>query len=300
MNIGIDLGGSHIGVGLIQEGKVISKKEKDISIEDNNIKEYIVKSIVEFINEILEESMTKIADIEFIGISTPGVVKDNCIYNIVNLGIDEFKIAEMLNKYINKEIRIKNDAKCAAIAEFKYGCMKDNSNGIFFTIGTGIGGAAFINNTLIESSTYPGTEFGHMVIEKNGRACKCKNYGCFETYASMKALKKEIRKQYKLDATISSKEIVDLIKKDLKTEKMNKIIDEYVSYLAIGIGNLINIFEPDVIGLGGSIVYIGDIIVEKLEKEILEKRLLFNKRNTINIQIAILGNDAGMIGAANI
>lgn len=300
MNIGIDLGGSHIGVGLIQDGKVISKREKDISIEDNNIKEYIVKSIVDFINAILEENMTKIDDIEFIGISTPGVVKDNCIYNIVNLGIDEFKIGEMLNNYIHKEIRIKNDAKCAAIAEFKYGCMKDNANGIFFTMGTGIGGAAFVNNTLIEASAYPGTEFGHMVIEKDGRSCKCKNHGCFETYGSMKVLKEEIKKQYKLNDTISSKEIVDLIKKDLKTEKMNKILDEYVSYLAIGIGNLINIFEPDVIGLGGSIVYVGDIIVERLKKEILEKRLLFNKRNAINIQIATLGNDAGIIGAANI
>ena len=300
MNIGIDLGGSHIGVGLIKEGKVISKKEKDISIKENNIKEHIVESISEFTNQILEENLIKIDDIEFIGISTPGVAKDNCIYNIVNLGIEEFKIVEMLNRYFNKEIKIKNDAKCAAIAEFKYGCMKDYTNGIFFTMGTGIGGAAFVNNILIESNVFPGTEFGHMVIKKDGRACKCENHGCFETYGSMKVLKEEIKRQYGLNSDTSSKEIVSLIKQELKTEKMSRMIDEYVSYLAIGIANLVNIFEPDVIGLGGSIVYIGDIIKERLEKEIIEKRLLFNKRDTINIQIATLGNDAGMIGAASI
>lgn len=116
----------------------------------------------------------------------------------------------------------------------------------------------------------------------------------------MKVLKQEIKNQYNLEDDISSKEIIDIIKDDIEKEKMSKIIDGYVSYLALGIANLINIFEPEVIGLGGSIVYIGDIITKKLENEIIQKNLLFNKRNTINIQIATLGNDAGMIGAANL
>lgn len=300
MNIGIDLGGSHIGVGLVENGAIILKKEKDINIKESNIKEYIAENICNFIYEILEEQELKIEDIDFIGISTPGVVKNNSIYNIVNLGITEFKLAEMINKTIDANIKLKNDAKCAAIAEFKYGCMKDYSDGIFLTMGTGIGGAAFVNNKLIQSNTFPGTELGHMVIQKNGRKCKCGNSGCFETYGSMKVLKQEIKNQYGLDDDTSSKEIIDIIKDDIEKEKMSKIIDEYVSYLAVGIANLINIFEPEVIGLGGSIVYLGDIILKRLEREILQKNLLFNKRDTINIQIATLGNDAGIIGAANL
>ena len=300
MNIGIDLGGSHIGVGLIDKGTVVSKREIDININEIDIKEFIVRNICNFISEILKEKELDLDDIEFIGISTPGVAKDNVIYNMVNLGINEFKIAEMINKTFTKNIKLKNDAKCAAIAEFKYGCMKDYSDGIFLTMGTGIGGAAFINNRLIQSNTFPGTEFGHMVIQKDGKKCKCGNSGCFETYGAMTVLKQEIKNQYNLEDDISSKEIIDIIKDDIEKEKMSKIIDEYVSYIALGIANLINIFEPEVIGLGGSIVYIGDIITKKLENERIQKNLLFNKRNTINIQIATLGNDAGMIGAANL
>lgn len=300
MNIGIDLGGSHIGVALVKNGKIEIKREKDIDINSKNIKEYIIESICIFIEEIFEDKSIKISDIDFIGISSPGVVKNNIVYNIVNLGIKEFDISGMLKKYFDIEIKIKNDAKCAAIAEFKHGCMKNYEDGIFLTMGTGIGGAAFVNNKLIESKTFPGTEFGHMVIQNGGKNCKCGNHGCFETYGSMKVLKEEIRKKYELEDNISSEEIVNIIKDDINKEKMNNIINNYVSYLAIGISNLINIFEPEVIGLGGSIVYIGDIIIEKLKQEIIQKNLIFNKRNTINIQIATLGNNAGMIGAASL
>ena len=300
MNIGIDIGGSHIGVGLIENEKIITKREMDLIISKEDIKEVIIRNICKFINEILEEKDLNIEEIGFIGISSPGVIKNGTIYNVVNLGIDKFEIQKMLNQYFNIEIKLKNDAKCASIAEFEFGCMKEYEDGVFLTLGTGIGGAVFINNTLIEAKTFPGTEFGHMIIEKNGNKCKCGNLGCFETYASMKDLKQKIKKEYNLEENISSEEIINIIKNDIQNEKMDKIINNYISYLSLGIGNLVNIFEPEVIGLGGSIVYIGDIIKMKLQNEIIQKNILFNKRNTINIQIATLGNNAGMVGAANL
>lgn len=301
MNIGIDLGGSHIGVALIENGKILTKREEDIEKNTKDIKELIIEKICKYISQILSEKKITLEDIGTLGISSPGVAKDGNIYNIVNLGIDEFKITEMLNKKINyKNIKIMNDAKCAAIAEFNYGCMKNFEDGIFLTLGTGIGGAAFIKNTLIQSKNYPGTEFGHMVICKNGKECKCGNRGCFEKYCSMKALKEEVKEQYKLKEDVTSKEIIDLIKNDIKNEKMSKIIDNYIEYLAIGIVNLVNIFEPEVIGIGGSAVYIKEILIKRLKREIITNNILFNKRDDINIQIATLGNEAGMIGAASL
>ncbi len=311
MNIGIDLGGSHIGVALVEKDKIIAKKEKDIEKTSNNIKEEIVTTICEYIKKMIKENKIEPEEIENIGISAPGVAKEGIIYNIVNLGITKFKIEEMLKEklkestketdgYLKTKIKIKNDAKCAAIAEFKYGCMKDYEDGVFLTLGTGIGGAVFLEGKLLEPKMYPGTEIGHIIIEKDGKQCKCGNKGCFETYCSMKALKEQVKKQYNLEENVSSKEIIEIIKKEKDNEKMKNIINEYVNYLSIGITNLVTIFEPQVIGIGGSMVYLGDIIIERLKEEIIQKNMLFNKRNSINIQIAKLGNDAGMFGAASL
>lgn len=301
MNIGIDIGGSHIGAALIENGKILTKREEDIVKDTKDIKELIVEKICKYISEILLEKKIGLEDIGTIGISAPGVSKEGSIYNIVNLGINEFKITEMLNQKINhKNIKIMNDAKCAAIAEFNYGCMKSFEDGIFLTLGTGIGGAVFIKNTLIQSKTFPGTELGHMVICKDGKKCKCGNRGCFEKYCSMKALKEEVKEQYKLNDSVTSKEIIELIKDDIKSEKMSKIINNYIEYLAIGVANLVNIFEPQVIGIGGSAVYIEEILIQRLKREIIKNNLLFNKRENIDIQIATLGNDSGMIGAASL
>lgn len=286
---------------MVENGEILIKKEENIDKTAVELKTMIVEKICKYIVDILQIKNLKIEEIGSIGISAPGVAKDGVIYNIVNLGIDEFKIAEMINSRLNfKNIKIMNDAKCAAIAEFKYGCMQNYSDGIFLTLGTGIGGAAFVQNTLIQSKTFPGTEFGHMIIQKDGRQCKCGNKGCFETYCSMKALKEEIKRQYNLQQDVSSKEIIDIIQDDSRNEKIKEIINNYVEYLAIGIANLVNIFEPEVIGIGGSAAYIGDIIIGRLEDEIIQKKLLFNKRCKINIKVARLENDAGMIGAASL
>ena len=302
MKIGIDLGGSHIGVGLVKnDGIILRKKEKDIVKEDKEkIKDIIEQTIRKFIHELLIEEKISIKEIEMIGIASPGTVKDGTIYHMVNLGIETLEIREMLNRYFELPIQVKNDAKCAGIAEFLYGSMKEYEDGIFLSIGTGIGGAVYVNNRLLEPKTNAGMEFGHMIIEKEGKECKCGNRGCFETYCSMKNLKEKVKTALDLNANTSSEMVVRKIKEEQNQGLIKEILDEYISYFSIGLTNLINIFEPEIVCLGGSFAYLGEEIVEKIKKQMKENNLLFNKRRELNIVLATLGNNAGLIGAANI
>ena len=139
-----------------------------------------------------------------------------------------------------------------------------------------------------------------MIIQKDGRSCKCGSKGCFETYCSMKVLKREIAETLELNENETGVTIVNEIRKHIDDLRIKPLIEEYIQYLAIGISNLINIFEPEVVCIGGSFVFIGDLIIPRLKKEIQDKGLLFNARKNIDIVLASLGNDAGIIGAASL
>lgn len=294
MKIGIDLGGSHIAIGVIDNsGKILVKEERRILTEEKNnskeiIKDYIVKHVKEF---------SKKYEIESLGMAVPGTVSSDTIIKSVNLNIENFKILEELNKKIDLPMHIRNDAKCAALAEHKYGCIRSSKNALFLTLGTGIGGAVIYNNKLLEANGVPGFEIGHMIIEKNGKQCKCGNNGCFETYSSMKVLKNNLRQAIGKDETTRGEELLQMIREKGDKEPFKTVVDTYIEYLAIGISNLINIFEPETIGIGGSFVYFEDVLLEKLKQKILDLDLLFNKREAIKIYPAVLGNDAGIIGS---
>ena len=302
MNIGIDIGGSHIGVGLVgSSGKIINKKEVDITEKDKkNIEKMIINTIINFIKSILKEQDIETKEIGYIGIASPGNIENNCIYNVVNLGLEKLDIAKYIKKEFDLEVKIKNDAKCAGIAESMYGSTKTAQDNIYLCLGTGIGGAAFLSNKLVEPRYKSGMEFGHMIIQKDGRVCKCGSKGCFETYCSMKVLKREIIETLQLDENQTGASIVKEIREHINDLRVQPLIEEYVQYLAIGISNLINIFEPEIVSLGGSFVFIGDLIIPKLKKEIQDEKLLFNPRKEIEIVLASLGNDAGIIGAASL
>lgn len=294
MKIGIDLGGSHIAIGVIDDkGYIVEKIEKRLLSKDKkNIKETIENYIIKNTNELM--SKYKIKEI---GIAVPGTIKDGIILKSVNLGVSNYNIIDNLKKEINLPIKIRNDAKCAAIAENKIGALKDYSRSIFLTLGTGIGGAVIINNKLLDTGELPGCEFGHIIIQKDGLKCNCGKNGCFEKYASMKALKTNLRQVLGVDEKTRGQELLDIIRKNPDNEELNKVIDEYIEYLSIGLSNLINIFEPEAIGIGGSFVYFSDVLLDKLIKNIIKKQYLFNKREKLIIIPAALGNDAGIIGA---
>ena len=300
MKIGIDMGGSHIAVGLVDSSaRIISKIEEDINKESiRDVDEMLGVKIVEFINKILQDNNIKINEIEKIGIACPGEAVNGCMQNVVNLGIKNYPIVEILKNKLNyRNISIRNDAKCAAIAEKEYGSLKMVQDGVFICIGTGIGGAAFYNRELIVPRRNSGFEFGHMIIEKDGKQCKCGNKGCFEAYGSMKNFKKNIShilKQNEFD----SKKLLKELKNNINNEKINFEIEEYLNYLVVGLSNITNILEPEIISIGGGFNYYKDILWNRLNNKFENTNLLFNKEKRPKLEMAYFGNDAGIIGAA--
>lgn len=298
MKIGIDLGGSHIAIGIVdRNGKILEKVEKKLrGVDTKELKKIIINTIRENVVKFRKDY-----EITEVGIAIPGTVTENEVIKSVNLGLKNYKIIEELKEKINLPIKIRNDAKCAAIAESTYGSLKNYKRILFLTLGTGIGGAVIIDNKLLNTGKLPGCEIGHMVIEKNGIQCNCGKKGCFEKYASMKAFKNNLRKALDLNENFSGKELLALINNTTKEDKNYKIINkvkrEFIENLAIGISNLVNIFEPEAIGIGGSFVYFSDVLLDDLKEELVAGNLLFNKRKKINIQTAVLGNEAGIIGS---
>lgn len=300
MKIGIDLGGSHIAIGVVDnQGRIIEKQEKRLLKKD---KENIKKVIEEYIVQTVErfEKEYKITEI---GIAIPGTVANGMIIKSVNLGIENYNIVDKLNEKLNYKIKIRNDAKCAAIAENEYGSLKKYKRAVFVTLGTGIGGAVIINNELLDTGKLPGCEIGHMVVENDGVLCNCGRKGCFEKYASMKVFKNNLRKELNLDEKTSGKDLLNIIRESSKNKEskkykvIEKVINKYINYLALGLANLINIFEPEAIGIGGSFVYFEEELLGRLKEKLLEKNMLFNPRENIVIETAILRNDAGIIGS---
>lgn len=301
MKIGIDVGGSHIGLGIVSEdGKIKCKKEKDYQIYKEDMSEIVISTIIESIKELVIENKINTKEIEAIGIAIPGTVSNGIIIKAENLGINNLEIVKEINKLIDIPIYLQNDAKCAAIAEKTFGSLTKYKDSMFLAIGTGIGGAVFLNGQLLKPKRYSGFEVGHMVIGTNGVKCNCGRIGCFETYGSIKRLKKRIQEEFGLIDT-DGKKIKEYIKQNKDNENLKFIIDKYINDLAIGIINLINIFEPEAISLGGSFAYYEDILLNKLEKRIIEKKELFNRELDLpKFVVAELKNDAGIIGAAMI
>ena len=291
MKIGMDIGGSHIGIGLVtEEGKIISKEEKYIT-ETVNIEEKIEKFIIEKVTQIPDYK-----NIELIGIAVPGTVSDNKIIKAVNLGIENYELANRLEEKLHIKVKLRNDAKCSALAEQKYGELAGFENSVFLCIGTGIGGAVIYNGKLLEAKGVPGFEFSHTIIQKNGKLCNCGKRGCFEVYASLKRFKEEVSNEFNLN-TMDGEKIREFILQNAQDIRLRYMLNNYIQDLSIGISNIINIFEPEAICLGGSFAEYKDIFYEPLKRTLLDGNLLFNKRDDIILKLAKLKNDAGIIGA---
>ena len=297
MKIGIDLGGSHIGIGLVEQNnlkavvdKFFTKKKK------KNIETAILNNIDELINKILEENELSIKDIEKIGVASPGTVTNGHIISW-NLGLKNFDLQTKLIEKYNLPVKIRNDGKCAALAEKKYGAMKNYDDCVFINIGTGIGGAAFIDGKLLEPKRFSGFEFGHITLVKDGLECTCGKKGCFERYASIKALKTRITNTLGIDGTDISGQY---LREELMVKYHDEVqddINEFIDYLRIGVCNLIDIFEPEIVCFGGSFSYYeGHPVLNKLIEEINKPESTFNK-SSVKIVTAEMKNDAGIIGA---
>ena len=296
MKIGIDLGGSHIGFGVVENDTIIEKFEKDFTDED---KAHIIEVIENYIIEKVKELEEKY-DIESIGIAVPGSVKNGTISKMVNLGISNYDIKQRLEEILNINVNVRNDAKCACIAEFNDMVKKDaslsNTNIVFLSIGTGIGGGVIYNGKLLEGHNFDGYEIGHMVIKESGLPCKCGKYGCFERYGSILEYKNKVKQRLNIPQEIHGNTLREIL--DNHKQEILDINNQYISDLALGISNLINIFEPDIVVLGGGFAHFSYMFKDKIIDSLINSSLLFNRRDNFDLRVAELGNDAGMIGAS--
>ena len=303
MKIGIDIGGSHIASGLVDKnGELISKESRDINIskisDEKRVESLMIEIIDNEINMLLEKNDFTRGDISKIGIAVPGSPKDTKIRNLVNLHIKEFDLGNKLKEKYNVNVKIKNDGKCAGIAEKKYGSLKKYSDCVFLCIGTGVGSSVFLDDELLEPKQNPGFEFGHMVIDKEGRKCNCGKNGCFETYASMKRFKAEAISAFDMSIETEAEEVQKYIRENINKKNVKDFVDEYLTNVSIGLSNIINIFEPQAISFGGSFSYYCDIFLPILKEKI--EKLKFNKDTKVDLITAKLKNDAGIIGATEI
>lgn len=290
MKIGIDIGGSHIGLGLIDNNmKIILKKEHNWTKEEKIIFfESVEKYCKELVAELIKDSNAKI---ESIGIGYPS---GNIVNGIIYKNGKELNLPKILFAEFNIPTYLKNDVKCSALCEKSIGNLKEYDNCLFMTLGTGIGGAYFYKNELVVPNKYQGFEIGHMIIEKDGKACKCGQNGCFEQYGSMKAFRNKIEELFNIE-TLTSHKLFEIIKTKEKEKEVNQIIEEYTDYLSLGLISLINIFEPDAICIGGSFSYYAPIFIDKISKRV-QKR--FPNKEIPDLLIAKYENDAGIIGAS--
>jgi glucokinase len=306
--IGVDLGGTNIVVGVIDEGGNIvqtltmpTKKERDA--------EAIFDDIIQMCQQLIEACALDETNLKGIGIGIPGSIepKEGVIVYANNLKTSGFKAKAYIEERLPYKVLLGNDADCAALGEVMNGGAKGYEDAVVFTLGTGVGGGIIIGQKIFSGYYYGGAELGHQIIEKGGRSCTCGNKGCLEAYASATALIDRAKQEA---ATHKESLLWERVGGDL--EKMNAkiafdaanagddvaidLIDEYMEYLAVGVANAINVFKPQVILIGGGISKQGDKLIHPLTEK--AKEMVYGGEVLTKIKVATLGNDAGLIGAA--
>ena len=300
MIIGIDVGGTNIKYGLLDSDNSLVF---DSSIPTGKTEEEIINNLANIINELKDTASNKYnSDIEGVGIGVPGVVNKGLdhIFKCTNLHWNDLPLREILKEKTSYSAFIDNDANLAALAEYYIGSLQNIDTGVLLTLGTGVGGGVIINGKPYRGGNGLGIELGHMVIGENFFDCNCGKNGCFETFASATAIVKHFEKMIKdenitVDYEISAKEIFQRAEKGEKLPM--RAVDRYTTYLAIGIVNIINIIDPEIITLGGGVAAAGDFLMKIIEKKVQENLFVLGFPSA-KISYATAGNKAGVIGAA--
>lgn len=307
MYIGIDLGGTNIAVGLVNDkGDIILKKSAPTR-KERNWKE-IVKSMADLTKEVLQDAKCSVEDIKAVGIGSPGSIdnKRGMVVYANNLKFENAPVAEEFRKYINLPVNLENDANAAAYGEYVK-CGNNAESFVFVTLGTGVGGGIVLDGKIYRGFNGAGAEIGHTVIRTKGEKCTCGRLGCWEAYASVTALVEQTKKKMaecpeskmysiaKKYRDINGRVAFDAAKLDDKAAK--EVCEAYISYIGEGLVNIINVFQPEKIVIGGGISKEGDRLLIPL-KEYVEKYDYNKHMERTKIEIATLYNDAGIIGAA--
>lgn len=309
MYIGVDLGGTNIAAGVVNDSGEIML-EMSIPTLSERAADAIINDIKSLILKLIKEFGLSKNEIKGIGIGIPGLADaDGNVIHCVNLGWNDVPLTSKLKQEFDVPVFVDNDATVAALAENYSGAMKGAESGVLLTLGTGIGGGIVFGGKVYSGFNRVGSEIGHMVIGDNFYDCNCGKNGCFETFASSTAIIKYTKKL--LEETNEESLIRDKINGDI--DKLNakiifdcakagdslaeKSVRRLVKYLALGIENVISLIDPQVIAIGGGVSNAGQYLLDMVIKEV-EKYKNYKELPIGKIVIAKLGNKAGIIGAA--
>ena len=312
--IGIDLGGTNIAAAIVSEDFKIIKKMSVPTLRERDAS-FIMDDMAQLCRDLCASAGYTLDDIEAIGIASPGVANhtDGVVEYSCNLGFRKFPICKELSKRLGIEnIHVENDANAAAWGEAVAGAAKGTRNSVMITLGTGVGGGVIIDGKVFSGFNYAGAELGHVVIEKDGRPCGCGRCGCWEAYSSATALINMTKEKLEECEKAGRKTaMTDIVAKHGKVsgrtafdgmragdEAAHEVVDMYLSYLSCGLTNMINIFQPEVLSIGGGISGEGQALIDMMICVIRKEQYGSDFVTHTKVCIAELGNDAGLIGAA--
>lgn len=313
MRIGIDIGGTTIKLGIVEEGNRITARKVIDTDSDRLSAEQVLINTAEAAKALLTENGYREQDCEFVGIACPGTC-DSKAGNVPysnNLNWKDVPLTKIMTEHLQIPCALANDADGAALGEVIAGAAKGKNNAVMLTLGTGVGGGVILNGRIFTGALLGGCELGHMLLKKGGRRCTCGRRGCLEAYASASGMIRTAKKNMekyphsvlwkmcggKTDG-LNAKMIYDACKQGDRAAA--KTVENFNECLSEGIANVVNVFRPEVVIIGGGVSAQGEYLLDALKKRV--GKLCFGGENgqLPEIVCAKLGNDAGIIGAANL
>lgn len=307
--IGIDLGGTNIVAGVVDdEYRILASAKCKTRIP--RPAEEVLMDMARMAREATERAVLTMEDIAYVGVGSPGTcnVETGILEYANNLGFEKLPLRDMLQGMLDKTVYIENDANAAALGEALAGAAKGAQSCVCITLGTGVGGGIIIDGKIYGGFNFAGAELGHTVIVVDGELCTCGRQGCWEAYASATGLINQTRRaMVNHPESAMWKLAEDLDKVDGRTAfdsmragdpTATDVVNTYIKYVATGLVNVINIFQPEVLCIGGGICKEGDTLLVPLQKQIERERYSKYSSHQTRLCVATLGNDAGIIGAA--
>lgn len=304
--IGIDVGGTNLKAGLVREdGQILAVERTPLAFENP---EQFARTLAQLGQSVLHQAGIPASDVVSAGIGIPGAVAGGDILYTCNIPLRDVPLSRLFRQYLDVPVLLENDANCAAVGEWLCGAGRGTQQFIVVTLGTGVGGGLILNGKLYSGSGMVG-EVGHMVIQHGGAPCNCGRRGCWEAYASATGLIRMTREAMEAhpesllhtvaaqNGCVEGRTAFDAAVQGDETAL--GLCRDYVSYLAAGVTNLINILQPEAVAIGGGVAAAPDRLLLTPLREIVERECYPRHTGQLpRIVRAELGNDAGIIGAA--
>ena len=307
--IGIDLGGTNIKAGVVNDQyEIVASAWCKTRLPRPS--QEILMDMARMAREAAEKAGLTMDDIASVGIDIPGTCNADTgvVEYACNVQFENVPVRDIMHGLLGKDIYIENDANAAALGEALAGAAKGAQSAVCITLGTGVGGGIIIDGRIYGGFNFAGAELGHIVINEGGELCGCGRQGCWEAYASATALINQTRRAMVNHPESKMWEIAgDLDKVDGRTAfdgmraedaVASQVVDTYIQHIACGLINVINIFQPEVLCIGGGICKEGETLMKPLREHIERERYSKYSTHQTRLCVAQLGNDAGIIGAA--